>query len=261
MSDTPRITAGYDADAPREVVFPVATRRVADAAPPGPDPALLAQNLAAALTTLCGGEVAVTATAGDALPALAGWAGPDGGTCTIGGGAGLAAALLNRECGGAFEVAAGGGQSPHAVRRAAVLIVGLRDLLAPDTATWDACPPGPVTAFAVTVTGVSDRIDVGMVAPPAAVSAKDFGDWPVRLRGVLDGLAVPVRLVLHEGKVAVRAARALSIGDVIPIATAHEVGLRVGTLALAHGQVIDSETGSPRVRIVARARCALQEQP
>lgn len=261
MNDAPRITAGYDADAPREVVFPVATRRVADTAPAGPDPALLVESLAAALTALCGGEVAVTAMASDALPALAGWTGPDGSACTVGGGAIIAAALLNRECGGAFEVAAGVGQSSHAARRAGVLMTALRDLLCPDTATWEPCPPGPVTAFAVTIAGVSDRIDLGVIARPATALARDLGDWPTRLRGVLDGQAVPVRLVLHEGRVAVRAARALTVGDVIPIATAHEVGLRVGTLALAHGQIIDSDTGSPRVRIIARSRRALQEQP
>ncbi len=261
MSTAPRITAGYDADAPCEIVFPAAARRAAEAAPEGPDPATLAADLAAALTTLCGMPAEAAPMAGPALPMLAAWRAADGGACSIGGGAAIAAALFNRECGGAFDAGTGAAQSQHAAQRAAMLVAALRDLLLIGAGGWEPCPPGPAVAFAVTVAGIADRIDVGLITPSETVQPRDFGDWPQRLRGVLEGLAVPVRLVLHEGKVAVRAARAFAVGDVIPIATAHEVGLRVGTLALARGQVIDSDTGSPRVRIVTRSRRVAEELP
>ena len=258
MSAAPRITAGYDGDAPREVVFPAAPRREAEAAQ-ATDPTNLAVDLAAALTLICGVEAEVTPLAGAALPVVAAWRTADGSTCTIGGGMIIAAALLNHECGGTFA-ASGAAKSQHAGRRAEIMALALRDLMMPGADDWEPCVPASVAAFAVSVAGVSDRIDAGLTLAAAVPPDRDHGDWSLRLRGVLDRLAVPVRLVLHEGKVAVRAARAYAVGDVIPIATAHEVGLRVGTLALARGQVIDSDTGSPRVRIVARRRSA-EEQP
>jgi len=257
MSDAaPRITAGYDADAPREWVFPRADLRSDDAG--GVDGTLLAREVAAALGDLLG--MAVTATP-LAVPvtATAGWTAADGSACAAGGGAVLAAALLNRQCGGAFE-AAGESSSPHAERCRTTLIEGLRDRLLPHATGWtSAVTASPRRAFAVEAGGVADRIDVAVV--PARPAAADTSDWHAGLRALLDGFAIPVRLVLHDGPIAVRAARALAVGDVLPIATASEVGLRVGTLAWARGQVINADTGVAQLRIVARTRQPLIGEP
>lgn len=256
MNDAaPRITAGYDPDAPRDHVFPIAVRPFASDGPAA-DPAALAGPLAAALEALCGVAVRVSAMAGDATPAET-WQAADGSRCGIGGGLVLAAALLNRQCGGEFEAGAVA-RSAHVERSRAALSEALREAMLPDADGWqrlDAAQHLPASAFAVEAGGINDRIDLALL--PAAAEAPapaSHARWRRDLRGVLDGLAVPVRLVLHEGAVAVRAARALAVGDVLPIATAHEVGLRVGTLALARGHIVDSDTATPRVRIVARGR-------
>ncbi len=251
----PRITAGYDAAAPREHVFPMAIRRSAGEAPAA-DPAALSGPLAAALEEICGVAVRVSVLADDAVATEA-WQAADGSRCGIGGCLVLAAALLNRQCGGEFEAGAVS-RSAHVERSRSALSMALRDALLPGVNGWerlDAVQHLPAAAFAVEAGRVNDRIDLAYL-PKAVEALAPAGHprWRRDLRGVLDGLAVPVRLVLHEGAVAVRAARALAVGDVLPIATAHEVGLRVGTLALARGHIVDSDTGTPRVRIVARGR-------
>ena len=254
MNDAaPRITAGYDDAASRELIFPSASRR--------PEPAVrevdavaLGEALAASLGTLC--DVAATAEPATGAPlAMSWWQSADGALFGIGGGEKLASALLNRQCGGEFE-ADGAPVSPHARRCLGELVVQLRSALMPDATGWTSAKSDvPPESYTVTLGGVRDRIDL-VAQPPAqpACAPVDHSEWRAQLRRVLGGLAIPVRLVLHEGNVAVRAARAFKVGDVLPIATAHEVGLRIGSHPLARGHIIDADTGTPRVRIVARSR-------
>lgn len=248
MSDAaPRITAGYDADAPRDHFFPAADGAGDDAA--DLDVPATAVILSQVLAAVCGQPVHAEAAAGDSQP-LAGWTAGDGSGCWLGGGWQLAAAMLNSRCGGPFVADAAPG-SAHVARCRDDLLAALRAELLPEGADWVAAStPGRATGFAVRIGDVSDRIDVHVT--PRAAPVVSHGDWSARLAAVLAGLVVPVRLVLHEGPFAVRAARALAVGDVLPIATAHEVGLRVGTLGLARGEVIDADTGTPRIRIAHR---------
>lgn len=248
MNDAPRITAGYDADEPRTVFFPAADRGSGNDHAELDVPAT-ALVLAQVLTAVCGLPAQAEAAAGEPQP-LEGWSAGDGSSCAIGGGWRLAAAMLNRRCGGPFAGDAATG-SAHVARCRDALIATVRAALLPEGADWCAgLAVGRATAFAVRVGDVSDRIDIHVAHP--AVPVVSDGDWSARLAALLAGLVVPVRLVLHEGPFAVRAARALAVGDVLPIATAHEVGLRVGTLGLARGEVIDADTGTPRVRIAQR---------
>lgn len=250
----PGITAGYDATEPRAFTFPAAA---AHGAPPADvDRTLLGRQLADALTTLCGMPVNVAAMA-ETGSAPGRWRAASGAAFAIGGGQLLAAALLSRQCGGAFE-AGPATRSTHVERCRMALAATLRDLLLPAATGWETdetAPARAACAFAVEVGPVHDRIDI-VALPPVDAPAELVVDdgWHARLCDLLAGFSVPVRLVLHEGAVAVRAARALAVGDVLPISTAHEVGLRVDTLALARGHMIDTETGTPRVRIVARGR-------
>ena len=75
----------------------------------------------------------------------------------------------------------------------------------------------------------------------------------------LSRLDVAVRLVLHDAPIAVRAAQRLAAGDTLPIATASEVGLRVGRLALATARIVGSDGDRPSIEILARPR-AFREQ-
>ena len=254
MNDAvPRITAGYDETAPREVVFPSASRRVVTAAPEV-DAVALGKALAARLGILCNVVASVEPASGPRIE-MTWWQSCDGALFGIGGGEAVAGALLNCQCGGEFE-ADGAPVSPHALRCRSELIVQLRSALIPDASGWTPAKSDlPVEAFTVTLGTVRDRIDLVAQAPaqPACAPA-DHSEWRAQMRRVLGGLAVPVRLVLYEGAVPVRVARAYKVGDVLPIATAHEVGLRIGTHALARGHIVDADTGTPRVRIVARSR-------
>ncbi|QXQ08071.1 hypothetical protein KX816_08875 [Sphingosinicellaceae bacterium] len=254
MNDgAPRITAGYDDAAPREIVFPPASRR-SEPALREVDAVALGKSLAARLGALC--DIAATAAPASGEPlAMSWWQSEEGALFGIGGGAKLASALLNRQCGGAFEED-GAPVSSHALRCLGELVVQLRAALMPDATGWTPVKSDlPAESFTVTLGTVRDRIDLVAQAPAQPACAPvDHSEWRAQLRRVLGGLAIPVRLVLHEGNVAVRAARAFKVGDVLPIATAHEVGLRIGSHALARGHIIDADTGSPRVRIVARSR-------
>lgn len=253
MNDAPsRITAGYDDGSPREFVFPAADRpRDDDDA--AIDAGAIARALADTLTIVCGVPAQAEVMAAAPLP-LDWQAAGDGSGCGLGGASLLAAALLNRQCGGPFAGAATAQGSAYAGRCRDALFAAIRQALLPDANDWTGGTPpaGGAIAFSVRAGDVTDRIDVQLLPKPEPV-VPDTG-WSSRLAAVLAGLAVPVRLVLHDGPMSVRAARALAVGDVLPIATAHEVGLRVGTLGLARGEVIDADGGRPRIRIAQRHR-------
>ncbi len=254
MAGAARITAGYD-ERPLDFVFPPAAPRAA----PAFDARALVEPLANAIGRVCGAAAQVTlaTTPGDARGLD--WQAGDGLTVALDGGDRLASALLGRRCGGGF-VAEACAPTPSVARVRGEILALVRDALAASLgatigawASTGKVADAPVWRFTVAVADVADNFDIALVAPPVAPVS---GDWPARLAACLAALTIPVRVVLHDGGIAVRAARRLGVGDVLPLATAHEVGVRAGPLLIARGRIAGTGDGQPRIEIVARGRPA-----
>ncbi|TRW14092.1 FliM/FliN family flagellar motor switch protein [Glacieibacterium frigidum] len=232
------ITAAVD-DPPVALRFPRADAAVAAVAPDR------SADIADWLAARCGFAASVV-PGGGAPPAMTWWRREDGAAFGCGGGTALASALLARDCGGAFEAGGPGGASvARAVRD---LGMALRDALVPGGG-WAPGGEGPATVHAVTVGGVEDTLAIGIVAAPCRAAMQARETWGQGLNAALSRVVLPLRLVLHEDRVAMRTVRTLGVGDVLPIATAREVALRSGRHRVARGRVIDGETG--RIEIVA----------
>lgn len=230
------ITAAVD-DPPVAVRFPRADAVVAAL----PD---RSGDIAAWLGARTG--LAASVVPGDAaMPAMSWWQRDDGAAFGSGGGALIASALLSRDCGGTFEPAGGGASVARAARD---LGVALRDALLPGGG-WQPGGDGTAQVVAVSVGGVEDHLAIGIVPAPCRAAMRARADWGQGLTAALARVVLPLRLVLHEDRVAMRTVRALAVGDVLPIATAREVALRSGRHRVARGRVIDGETG--RIEIVA----------
>lgn len=247
MTDA-RITAG-DADAPREARFPAVEAAAPDVG------FAAAAPVADWLRARCGAAAAVTEDAG-APPSATWWRRDDGAHVGIGGGERLAAALLARDCGGVFD--AGDATGPSVVRATRELLLALRDALVPGAGTWLAAGPGIAPArLRVEVAGVDDVLAVAVVLPPSPAAAQRRAAWGATLGAALGQVAVPVRLVLHEATLPMRQVRAVRVGEVLPIATASEVVLRVGSTRVARGRVVGGSDGDAgHIEIVGRGRTA-----
>lgn len=253
MAGAARITAAYD-DTPLLHRFPAA----GGGAVTGFDLEALRETLVTALGALCGMSATIDVSPLPVAPRGLGWlARGDGLAAACGGGAVLAGALLSRDCGGGFVASDVPPASASLARRRADLMAAIRDAVGtlwPDGETgWTVgAAPAAYQAWhvAVTVGGVADSFDLALVPPPHV--AADHGDWPRQLHARLAALAIPVRVVLHEGPYAVRAARALRVGDVLPLVTAHEVGIRAGRLCIARGRSAGTSEDAARVEIVRR---------
>lgn len=232
------ITAAVD-DPPVAVRFPRADAATA------PVPADRSGEIAAWLGVRSGLPASVVPGDG-ALPAMTWWRRDDGAGFGCGGGVHIASALLSRDCGGAFEP--GGTAGASVARAARDLGAALRDALLPG-GRWQPDGDGPATLHAVTVAEVEDVLAIGIVAAPCRTAMEAREAWGQGLTSALARVVLPLRLVLHEDRVAMRIVRGLAVGDVLPIATAREVALRSGRHRVARGRVIDGETG--RIEIVA----------
>ncbi|WP_419815202.1 FliM/FliN family flagellar motor switch protein [Glacieibacterium sp.] len=256
-SGAARITAGYD-DGPQAFEFAVAASR--DVGPPPVDREAIGALASNLLAEVCRTPASVKIAEG-ATARLGWWRRGDGLVIGLGGGgATLASALVNRDCGGEFRADDAGNGSASVERQRGALLarlrIGVAALWPAADDDWVSCPPVDAEAFSLRIEAglVRDQIDCAVQPPPEAVAPLDTG-WRNRLSDVLDSLAVPVQLVLHEAAITVGAARAIAVGDVLPIATAHEVGLRVGALTVARGRIAnDGEL--PRVEITSRARAS-----
>lgn len=230
------ITAAVD-DPPVAVRFPRA-----DAAAPAP------LDRSGVVAAWLGARTGLTASAvvSDAEPPAASWwQRDDGAAFGWGGGLQIAGAQLSRDCGGAFDP---GGAGASVARAARDLGDALRDALLPG-GNWQPGGTGAVQAIGVSVGGVEDLLAVGLVPAPCRNAMQARADWGRGLTDALARVVLPLRLVLHEDRVTMRSVRRLSVGDVLPIATAREVALRSGRHRVARGRVIDGETG--RIEIVA----------
>jgi len=224
-----RITAAYD-DVPIAVRFPRADAEL------GEPEFEVGAPLVAWLQAACDAAASIEIVTGDPPP-MTWWGRDDGAVCGVGGGARIAAALLARACGGAFDPDEARGVS--VLRATRELAAGVRDRLMPG-GEWHAAPSGRATIFRVTVGGVDDVIAVAAV--PAVTDPGPAREaWRASLGAALEAVALPVRLVLHEDRVALRTLRALSVGDIVPIVTAREVALRSGGHRLARGRIVDGE--------------------
>ena len=193
----------------------------------------------------CGAPV--TVAPGDGAVGMAYWTRDDGAVCGIGGGGALAAALLARDCGGALEAGPMSGASVGRATREFAL--ALRDALLPG-GDWQCGGDGPAIVLRIEAGSVVDQVAVAVTLPPSPGARAVTARWTASLHDALGALALPVRLVLHEERMAVARVRALGVGDVLGIATAREVGLRIGRTRVARGRIVDGETG--RIEIVAR---------
>lgn len=230
------ITAALD-EPPVAVRFPRA-----DAAAPAPP------DRSGDVAAWLGARTGLTASVAPddaAKPAMTWWQRDDGAAFGWGGGVRIAGALLSRDCGGAFEP---GGSGTSVARAARDLGIALRDALLPG-AGWQPGGEGVAQVLAVGVGGVEDTLAIGIVPAPCRVAMQARARWGQGLTAALARVVLPLRMVLHEDRVAMRDVRALAVGDVLPIATAREVALRSGRHRVARGRVIDGETG--RIEIVA----------
>ena len=253
MTAAARITAGYD-EGPLDHCFPAADAVCVAHF----DAGRLCEPLAAAVGALCGASASITLSRAPAASAGFDWRSRDDGLAVgCGGGLALADAMLSRDCGGGFVAGVAPLASASLARRRATLAAALCEAVGglwPDgQADWSGCP-APIGVlgwrFAVVVAGVDDFIDLAVVVPPCKAATHD--EWHGRLYAQLTALAIPVRVVLHEGPIAVRAARALRVGDVLPLATANEVGIRAGRSCVARGRIAAASEDAPRIEIVRR---------
>lgn len=91
------------------------------------------------------------------------------------------------------------------------------------------------------------------VALAGSVTTTPFA-WAHDLRRSLDRVAFPFRAVLFETRLPLATAAQLRPGDVLPIETPRDVGLRVGTYRLAAGTIAPTDDGGHLVTIRANAR-------
>ncbi len=93
---------------------------------------------------------------------------------------------------------------------------------------------------------------------PAMTSETTAGEpaWARDVRRSLEHVSFPVRAVLFEMRLPLANAAQLRPGDVLPIETPREVGLRVGALRLASGTIAPTDDGGhiATVRGSARSR-------
>lgn len=82
--------------------------------------------------------------------------------------------------------------------------------------------------------------------------------WAHDLRRSLEGVGFPVRAVLFETRLPLAQAAQLRPGDVLPIETPRDVGLRIGAHRLAAGTIAPADDGGHLVTIRASARAFRQ---
>ena len=235
-------------------------------------------RLEAAMTGLAGLPCRITSV-DDAAPDLAttenvAWyTAPDGGWLGIALSTTLAEALVNQRCGG--ELAGDDGRlsgTASVLRLQAELNAVIRRVAAANwlpvegewaSATTATAPPLPVAlptarpplqAMTISVGDLRCRLGIAVaLAPPVASAALPVA-WAQELRRSLDHLAFPVRAVLFETRLPLAKAAQLRPGDVLPIETPRDVGLRVGAYRLASGTVTPTGDGGHLVTIRAHAR-------
>ena len=235
-------------------------------------------RLEAAMTGLAGLPCRITSV-DDAAPDLAttenvAWyTAPDGGWLGIALSTTLAEALVNQRCGG--ELAGDDGRlsgTASVLRLQAELNTVIRRVAAANwlpvegewaSATTATAPPLPVAlptarpplqAMTISVGDLRCRLGIAVaLAPPVASAALPVA-WAQELRRSLDHLAFPVRAVLFETRLPLAKAAQLRPGDVLPIETPRDVGLRVGAYRLASGTVTPTGDGGHLVTIRAHAR-------
>ena len=198
---------------------------------------------------------------------------PDGGWLGIALSTTLAEALVNQRCGG--ELAGDDGRlsgTASVLRLQAELNAVIRRVAAANwlpvegewaSATTATAPPLPVAlptaqpplrAMTISVGDLRCRLGIAVaLAPPVASAALPVA-WAQELRRSLDHLAFPVRAVLFETRLPLAKAAQLRPGDVLPIETPRDVGLRVGAYRLASGTVTPTGDGGHLVTIRAHAR-------
>jgi hypothetical protein len=234
------------------------------------------------MTRLAGLRCLITAV-DDAAPDLAttenvAWyTAPDGGWLGIALSTTLAEALVNQRCGGELAGADGRLSSTASVLRlqaeliAVILGVSGSSWLPGEdgwaiaaTATASPLPVAlpvalstaqpPLRAMTISIGDLRCRLGIAVALAPPVASAALPAAWAQELRRSLDHLAFPVRAVLFETRLPLARAAQLRPGDVLPIETPRDVGLRVGAYRLAAGTVTPTGDGGHLVTIRAHAR-------
>ena len=232
--------------------------------------ASFAAGLEVALTASTGLPCRVTsiddAAPGDAEAAtIMPYAAADGSRLGIALSPGLAEALVSHRCGGSLAVGDGvpGGAASvvrlHAELMAAILRIAAARWL-PDGAAWSPAPatgplsPPPLQAMTIHVGELRFPLGIAVV-PAGAATAPDMPTaWAHDLRRSIAQVGFPVRAVLFETRLPLARAVQLRPGDVLPIETPREVGLRVGVHRLASGTIAPTDDGGHLVTIRSSAR-------
>lgn len=179
----------------------------------------------------------------------------------------LAEALVSQRCGGALS--GDGGQlsgTASVVRLQAGLVAAILGAAAASwltagdewhpaaTATARSVAPPRQQRFTLDIAAQRCALDIAVaLASPAALPGTP-ASWAADLRRVIDHVAFPVRAVLFETRLPLAKAAQLRPGDVLPIETPRDVGLRVGAYRLAAGTVAPGDDGGHLVTIRASAR-------
>ena len=237
----------------RQATFPFKAA-VAPAAARGIEPAalqLIADGLAAGVGALldaaCRGAVdaAPAAMSGEALSFARG----DGLTMTIDLPRALCELVAVRRCGGPLSMAdltgaTGSASVGRAVDRLTAAAMAAIDRACRGGTGWlpaDAGSTGETVTlrldFDMLGFEVGLRLCAGAAAAPAQAIAEDHPHWPRDLQRLVGATGLPVRVVLHEKRVALADAARLRPGDVLPIETPRSVQLRIGTHSLGRGTV------------------------
>lgn len=175
----------------------------------------------------------------------------------------LAEALMNARCGGSLTGHGGRLRSAASVMRlqAEVVTLLLRTAAAnwlSAEAEWTVAAPAaiqpPLQALTITVGDLSCPLDiaVGLALPAASTGVPT--DWAGQRRRSIEHLAFPVRAVLFETRLPLAKAVQLRPGDLLPIETPRDVGLRVGAYRLASGTISPAGGGGHLVTICASPR-------
>jgi hypothetical protein len=198
---------------------------------------------------------------------------PDGGWLGIALSTTLAEALVNQRCGG--ELAGDDGRLSgtasvlrlQAELKAVILCVAAASWLPVEgewaSATTATAPPLPVAlptalpklrAMMITIGDLRCPLGIAVALASPVTSAALPAAWAHDQRRSLDHLAFPVRAVLFETRLPLAKAAQLRPGDVLPIETPRDVGLRVGAYRLASGTVTPTGDGGHLVTIRAHGR-------
>lgn len=230
--------------------------------------------LAIAIAKLAGMPCQVTSVEVAPAPHEAGmatahWFGEPGGGCLgVQLSSTLAEALVSHRYGGGLNGHEGQlGSTASVLRLHAELMVTLLDVAAASWLTngrkWLAAAVvererfvlrPPLQDMTIDLDGFSCPLGVGIAAAVVPLTTTIEPTWTHDLRRALEHVSFPVRAVLFETRLPLAKAARLRPGDVLPIETPREVGLRVGAHRLASGTISPTDEGGHLVTIRASAR-------